>query len=63
MTITVELSHYDLVNLFCGRPRPYGDNPYTKFTGNQWNDEWEWDREKIEKLSENDLVLILFGAK
>jgi hypothetical protein len=63
MTITRELSHYDLVNLFCGRIVPYGDNPYTKFTGNQWSIEWEWDRSKVGKLSEEELAYILFGVK
>jgi len=62
MPITIALDHQDLVNLVCGRPVPYGENPYTKFIGNQWNEDWEWDRSKLEKLSEGELYSIYFGV-
>lgn len=61
MGIMLELSHHDLVNLVCGRPCPGYGQPYAKFVGNQWNDEWEWDRAALARHTEAELVRIYFG--
>jgi len=61
MSNKYSLNHGDLVNLICGRRVPYGDNPYTKFTGNQWSESWEWDRDKISSFTEEELMSIYFG--
>ena len=61
MAITTTLTHNDFVNLVCGRPASYGNNPYTKYTGNQWNADWEWDRSKLGELSESELYFLYFG--
>lgn len=35
-----------------------GFNPeITPFTGNQWNEEWSWNREALEKMSTADLAV------
>jgi len=68
MPITTTLTHNDFVNLVCGRPAP-DNNPYTKYTGNQWNADgewqwnadWEWDRSKLGELSESELYFLYFG--
>lgn len=61
MNIKVTLSHNDLVNLLCGRPGPCGDCQYSRFIGNQWNPDWEWDRDALRKLSEVELAKMYFG--
>ena len=40
---------------------PYGGNDYTRFTGNQWNEDWEWNREKLEHLSTEQLKKLYKG--
>ena len=31
---------------------------YIEFTGNQWNEDWAWRRNKLKKLSEKELKKI-----
>jgi hypothetical protein len=57
-----DLTKHELINLICGRPA-FGKGTYTKFTGNQWNEEWDWDRDKLDKLSEAELYKLNFGKK
>lgn len=32
----------------CGCPR---GGKYTTFTGNQWNEDWEWNKKEVQKMS------------
>ena len=50
-TIQVTLTKYDIFCLIRGLPVPYGGfEPFTKFTGNQWNENWEWDLSKFQDM-------------
>ena len=49
--VTTTLDRMDVLNLIKGLRPPYGGNEYTKFTGNQWNEDWEWDMDKFKDMS------------
>jgi hypothetical protein len=34
---------------------PYGGDQYSEFTGNQWNENWEYDMTKIKKFTNEQL--------
>jgi hypothetical protein len=59
----LDLKHNDLVNLVCGRFCPQHDTLFTKFVGNQWNPEWDWNRNKLSQLSEEELYQFYFFGK
>lgn len=63
MKIKVSLTHTDLVNLICGRFPPQSATKWTVFTGNQWNEEWSWDRALIGKEGIEDLARYYFGDR
>jgi len=61
-SVKVKLFKADLINIICGRPACFfRGHTYVKFTGNQWNDDWEWDRNALSKLSVEELAKIYFG--
>lgn len=31
---------------------------YMRFTGNQWNEDWSWNREALERLSVEELEIV-----
>ena len=31
------------------------------FSGNQWNEDWKWKREKLEKLSTDELKMLYYS--
>lgn len=49
--ITTTLTRSDVLSMIRGLPTPYGGNEYTKFTGNQWNENWDWDMSKFKDVS------------
>jgi hypothetical protein len=60
--MTIHLSKEDLINLVMGvKPRSMTDcDKYTKiglmkFSGNQWNEDWDWVKSELEKKSESEL--------
>ena len=36
---------------------------YAKFTGNQHNESWQWDRARLEKTSEAEALALYINAK
>lgn len=58
--IKVTLNHDRLVCMFCGRAVPPG-GPYTRYTGNQWREDWEWDKDAVRSITTLDLAKKLFG--
>ncbi len=51
-----------LIDAICGAGFPsfgFADEAVkagkAEFTGNQWNDKWEWDREALARGTENEL--------
>jgi hypothetical protein len=34
-----------------------------RFSGNQWNEDWDWLRERLEKLTEEELITIYQRSK
>lgn len=60
--IKATLTKTDLVNMLCGRPGPFGDTAFSKYTGNQWVPSWEWDREKLDSLAEEALASMCFRS-
>jgi hypothetical protein len=61
--ITAQLDKTDLLVLAYGVIPPYGGNEYTEFDGNQWNESWEWDIEKLSQLSKAQLWDMYCKAK
>jgi hypothetical protein len=58
--IKATLGKQDLIYLICGRPC-FGGGKYQKFTGNQWNESWEWNRAALGNLSLEDLAKEYFS--
>ena len=44
----------DIINMIRGVDPPR-DHEYSIFTGNQWNEDWEWDRDKLNELTAPEL--------
>ena len=51
----------DIVDAICSRPIPSGGigrwgfpSELTPFTGNQWNENWGWDRRAVERLTDDE---------
>lgn len=63
MSVQVTLAKNDLLNLVCGRFSPQRESPFTKWVGNQWDPGWDWDREKLQELEEEELYELYFGRK
>ncbi len=66
----VELSKQDLINMVKGvKPKSMEEcNNYTKsglmvFSGNQWNEDWDWVTVKLETMSEVDLFNLYLKHK
>jgi hypothetical protein len=59
------LNHDDLVNLVCGLPAPNGVTApnYVYFSGDQWNASWDWDRYKLDLLSDDELYQLYVEYK
>lgn len=60
--MTVTLEKEDILNLICGTTGvieldgiPLRESSFFKFKGNQWNEDWEWDREFLSNLDERML--------
>jgi hypothetical protein len=34
-----------------------------RFSGNQWNEDWDWLKERLEKLTEEELITIYQRSK
>ena len=61
--MNINLDKYDLINLvrsidpinmqMCDNYTKLG---FMKFTGNQWNEKWDWIPESLTKLSEKELI-------
>lgn len=61
-SIKVRLHKVDIINLICGTPARFSKrHTCVKFTGNQWNDDWEWDRNALSKLGVDELAKMYFG--
>jgi len=60
--ICARLEKKDLVNMIRGGKMPYGgygewpDKMLTTFTGNQWNEDWEWNELALLELSDGELA-------
>lgn len=39
-------------------PPPTADHELSVFTGNQWNPDWGWDKSKIRKLTDEELIAL-----
>jgi hypothetical protein len=58
-----EMNNKELyIDAICGLPfNSYGmagemeEKGYADFTGNQWNEKWDWNRNNLQKLSEKEL--------
>jgi hypothetical protein len=68
--MTVNLSKQDLINLVKGvKPKSMGVcDDYTKkglmkFTGNQWNEDWDWVTDELDKMSEEELFNLYIKHK
>lgn len=48
----------DMVDGIChlAAPAPYKFPDFCKFTGNQWNENWEWDRAKLQRVNTSILM-------
>lgn len=60
--MNVDLSKEDLVSLVMGKQPETMDKCHRftgkglmDFTGNQWNESWEWNKKELVKLSEQEL--------
>ena len=66
-SIKVKLFKGNLIHLICGQYCFRGGDgeadKYKKFTGNQWNEEWSWDRMELGKLSVEELAKMYWGPQ
>ncbi len=47
----------DIINLLKGIGVPYGGIPgLSRYTGCQWNEDWEWDLDVLRGMSEAELL-------
>lgn len=59
----------EAIDAICGRPFSYGTAEvlvkygYMKFTGNQHNENWEWERSKLKEQSLDRLNRLYAAAK
>ena len=65
-----ELSKEDLINLIKGiKPKSMEEcHDYTKtglmkFTGNQWNEDWDWVTSELDKMSDEELFNLYLKHK
>lgn len=61
----VTLSHKDLINLVCGTTpktqkicESLTEEKLMYFSGNQWNENWSWNRKSLDLLSDDDLFCL-----
>ena len=55
----VSLDKADLITLVLGLNPPMElEGKYTQFCGNQWNDDWKWNREKLNSMTEQELYTL-----
>jgi hypothetical protein len=66
----LDLDREDIINLICGHPRPsmadcekLKEAGWMRWTGNQWNESWEWNRGVLRTLSEDGLVGVYYAVK
>jgi hypothetical protein len=55
----VDLDKEDLISLVYGTIPTFGGNKLTNYTGNQWNEQWTWDKKKL-SLFEDDYLWKLY---
>ncbi|MFA5154346.1 MAG: hypothetical protein WC554_17485 [Clostridia bacterium] len=61
----MKIEKQDLINMICGVEKPDIDESIELeklglmyFSGNQWNEDWSWDRSNLSKLTEKELEVI-----
>ena len=59
-----DLDTDDLINLFQGVDIPYGGiEGLTRFSGNQWNEAWEWDEQALRLKTKEELWQLYLSRK
>lgn len=55
LLIDAIMSHEPVNQMDCVKLTELG---FMRFTGNQWNEEWSWNRDKLETLDEETLTRV-----
>lgn len=61
--VNTDLDRTDVVNLLKGIKPSYGGNVLTRFSGDQWNEDWEWDESLMADIPLKDLLELYRNIK
>jgi len=64
--MNIDLDRKDILNLLKGIGVPPGPSKFDNlitFTGNQHNESWKWEKEQLDRMSKNELIILYQKVK